>query len=78
MAVSSVFMSNRSQAVRLPAEARLPSHVKRVEVRVVGQERVLTPVDHLWDSFFENCTPVSDDMKLARGAQTVQGREALD
>jgi antitoxin VapB len=78
MAISSVFMSNRSQAVRIPSEARLPDHVKRVEVRVVGQERVITPVDQLWDSFFGDCSPLPKELHIERGAQSPQVREGLD
>jgi len=78
MATTTVFMSNRSQAVRLPAEARLPDHVKRVEVRVVGNERVISPVERLWDSFFEDCTSVDGAIQIERGDQPAQSREALD
>ena len=43
---SSVFISNRKQAVRLPADVRLPPDVKRVDVRVRGHERIISPVGH--------------------------------
>jgi len=36
MSSSTVFTNNRSQAVRLPADARFPDSVKKVEVRVRG------------------------------------------
>lgn len=52
MLKGSVFVNNRTQAVRLPAESRFPEDVKKVMVRVVGKERVLTPVNSAWDSFF--------------------------
>jgi len=35
MAISNVFINNRTQAVRLPAEVRLPEGVKRVSVRAI-------------------------------------------
>lgn len=33
MTTTTVFTNNRSQAIRLPAELRLPDSVKRVDVR---------------------------------------------
>ena len=38
MATGSVFVNNRTQAVRLPAEARFPEGVKKVTVRISGQD----------------------------------------
>ncbi len=50
---STLFKSNRSQAVRLPKELAFPDTVKKVVVRKVGQSIVLTPADALWDDFFD-------------------------
>lgn len=47
MQKGTVFINNRTQAVRLPAETIFPEGVKKVVVRVVGKERVLSPVDNL-------------------------------
>ncbi len=52
MALGSVFENNRTQAVRLPLETRFPEGVKKVIVRVVGVDRVLSPASNAWDSFF--------------------------
>lgn len=52
MSTSSVFVNSRAQAVRLPADTRFPDDVKQVNVRIVGKDRVLSPVDNTWDSFF--------------------------
>ena len=41
MATGLVFENNKTQTVRLPAEARFPQGVKRVNVRIVGADRVL-------------------------------------
>ena len=49
--VTKLFLSNRSQAVRIPAHLRLPDSVKTVEVRACGQERIISPVGQRWDSF---------------------------
>jgi antitoxin VapB len=79
MSTSTVFTNNRSQAVRLPAEARFPEHVKRVDVRVVGQQRVITPIDAAWDNFFAappEAMPTPDFM-AERADQAQADREAL-
>ena len=52
MRTGSIFMNNRTQAVRLSADVRFPENVKHVYVRVVGKDRILSPVDSSWDSFF--------------------------
>lgn len=49
---SSIFKSNRSQAVRIPKDMAFPDDVKRVVVRKVGKSVVLTPEDAIWDDFF--------------------------
>ncbi len=77
MTISSVFINNRSQAVRLPAELRLPENVKKVDVRAVGNERIISPVGQKWDSFFLNGPVVSDDFMLERAPQEQPEREAL-
>jgi antitoxin VapB len=50
---STLFKSNRSQAVRIPKDLAFPDDVKKVIVRRVGASRVITPVDSLWDDFFD-------------------------
>lgn len=50
---STIFKSNRSQAVRLPKELAFPDDVKKVIVRRVGKSVVITPVGALWDDFFD-------------------------
>ncbi len=77
MATGSVFVNNRTQAVRLPAETRFPDDVKKVIVRVLGKERILTPVENTWDSFFLSDESVSEDFMTARASQEQQERESL-
>ena len=69
MSTGSVFVNNRTQAVRLPADARFPDGVKQVNVRVVGKDRVLSLVDSSWDSFFLSDDRVSDDFMEERPSQ---------
>jgi len=77
MSTGSVFVNNRTQAVRLPAETRFPENVKKVTVRVVGQDRVLSPVESSWDSFFLSEQRVSDDFMAERAPQEQREREAF-
>jgi len=77
MATSSVFTNNRTQAVRLPAELRLPEGVKQVHVRARGKERIIAPLDASWDSFFIDGPAVSDDFMDSRGSQNQSEREPL-
>ena len=77
MSTGSVFVNNRTQTVRLPADARFPDGVKQVNVRVVGKDRVLSPVDSSWDSFFLSDDQVSDDFMEERAPQEQSEREAF-
>ena len=77
MSTGSVFMNNRTQAVRLPADTRFPDDVKQVNVRIVGKDRVLSPVDNAWDSFFLSEERVSDDCMEERASQEQAEREAF-
>ena len=77
MSTGSIFVNNRAQAVRLPADARFPDDVKQVNVRIVGKDRVLSPVDNTWDSFFLSEEHVSDDFMEERASQEQSEREAF-
>ena len=74
---STVFTNNRTQAVRLPAEPRFPESVKKVNVRVRGHERIITPVENTWDHFFKDGPQASDDFILERGEQKGLKRESF-
>lgn len=50
---SSLFRSNRSQAVRLPKDLAFPEGVKQVAIRKAGKARVIAPADSAWDDFFD-------------------------
>ena len=75
--VTTVFTNNRSQAVRLPAEARLPDEVKKVVVRIRGRDRIITPLENTWDNFFLNGPTVTDEFMNDRGVQKPVNREGL-
>ncbi len=53
MTETSIFQSNKTQAVRLPKDVAFPSDVKRVAILKDGKRRVIVPVDAAWDDFFD-------------------------
>jgi len=53
MVRTTIFQSNRSQAVRLPKDVAFPNHVKHVAVLRDGKRRVIVPAEALWDEFFD-------------------------
>ncbi len=71
---TTVFLSNRSQAVRLPKAVALPGDVKRVDVVAVGRARIITPAGESWDSWFEG-EVVSADFMASREQPQGQERE---
>ncbi len=77
MTISTVFINNRTQAVRLPAELRLPDGVKQVSVRARGHERIIAPLSEAWNSFFENGPTVSPDFMEDRASQSQAERESF-
>ncbi len=77
MATSTVFNNNRTQAVRLPADTRFPDSVKKVEVRVVGQERIIAPAESAWGSFFLCAVRPREDFMAERASQLQPERESL-
>ena len=53
MTQTTLFLSNRSQAVRLPKDVAFPEGVRAVAVLRDGKRRVIVPADTLWDDFFD-------------------------
>lgn len=78
MTQASVFFNNRTQAVRLPADMRFADDIKYVHIRKVGNERILTPIDNVWDSFFIAKDSVSDDFMAQRSKAPISQRESFD
>ena len=78
MKIGSVFENNRTQAVRLPAEARFPKGVKKVTVRAIGNTRIIEPLNQSWDSFFHPLEEgVTEDFMNERASQHQPERESL-
>lgn len=77
MVASTIFTNNRTQAVRLPAELRLPADIKRVDVRAKGNERIISPLNQSWDSFFKDGLQPTDDFMSERAPQEQAAREGF-
>jgi antitoxin VapB len=54
MVRTTVFHSNRSQAVRLPKDVAFPDGTREVAILRDGKRRVIVPADAVWDDFFES------------------------
>ncbi|MCG8611762.1 MAG: antitoxin [Pseudomonadales bacterium] len=76
MTSTTVFKSNQSQAVRLPKDVAFPESVKKVEIVKIGNARLVTPAEHLWDDWFDD-EGVSDDFMNDRDQPEHQEREAF-
>lgn len=74
-----VFMSGRSQAVRLPQEFRFTS--TEVAIRKVGESVVLSPLYEDWDDYLANAPRVDDDfveVMARREEPPPEKRESFD
>jgi antitoxin VapB len=77
MARSTVFKTNRSQAVRLPKAVAFPEDVHQVEVTVVGNSRIITPVGKRWEDLFAGGPRASADFMPERVQPPTGEREPL-
>ena len=53
MSRTTLFKSNRSQAVRLSKDVAFPDNVRAVTILKDGRRRVIVPSDSAWDDFFD-------------------------
>lgn len=53
MTKTTLFLSNRSQAVRLPKDVAFPEGVRDVTILRDGDRRVIVPSGRSWDDFFD-------------------------
>ncbi|MCM5569901.1 antitoxin [Burkholderiaceae bacterium FT117] len=73
---TTVFRSNKTQAVRLPKAVELPAEVTRVDIVAVGNTRIITPAGESWDVWFDG-PGASEDFMLEREQPGDQERESL-
>ncbi|MDH5327947.1 MAG: antitoxin [Gammaproteobacteria bacterium] len=71
---TTLFKSNKSQAVRLPKAVALPDSVKKVEIVAIGNTRIITPAGESWDQWFDG-PGVSEDFMVERDQPEDQHRE---
>jgi antitoxin VapB len=71
-----VFMSNKSQAVRLPKAVALPEHLQEVDIVAIGNKRIITPSGESWDDWFDG-VGVTEDFMLSRDQPKDQQREPI-
>jgi antitoxin VapB len=77
MARSTVFTSNRSQAVRLPKAVAFPDDVHEVDIVKIGSGRLITPQGKRWDDLFEHGPRASEDFMRERMQSEIENRESL-
>ena len=77
MASSTVFISNRSQAVRLPKAVAFPEGVHQVDILKIGRSRLIVPQGKRWDDLFQSGPRASADFSAERGQPAVERREPL-
>ena len=53
MTRTALFLTNRSQAVRLPKDVAFPEGVREVSILRDGARRVIVPATAVWDDFFD-------------------------
>lgn len=73
LARTMLFLSNRSQAVRLPKALAFDDHVREVVIVAEGARRIIAPAEAAWDDFFDE--PGVD--LAARDQPPMQAREAF-
>lgn len=54
MSRTTLFRTNRSQAVRLPKDVAFPTEVREVAVLRQGKRRIIVPANSIWDDFFDS------------------------
>jgi antitoxin VapB len=77
MTRSTVFTSNRSQAVRLPKAVAFPADVHQVEIVKLGHSRLISPVGKRWDDLFLNGPHATEDFMSERRQPAAEEREPL-
>lgn len=75
MTETNIFYTNKTQAVRLPRAVAFPQRVERVEIRVVGDSRVISPVGGDWAYWLEQGTRVTGDFCADRDQPPMQQRD---
>lgn len=73
---TTIFTSNKTQAVRLPKAVAFDKRVREVEITKVGRSRLISPANRSWDAFFDG-PRVSEDFLAERAQPKPQKREGF-
>lgn len=73
---TNIFLSNRTQAVRLPKAVAMPDDVKQVEILALGRARLIVPKGEAWDLWFSG-PDVTPDFMSTRDQPQDQVREGF-
>ena len=76
MVRTKIFLSNKTQAVRLPKAVSLPAGIEEVEITVVGNSRIISPIGESWDEWFAHKGP-GDDFLTDREQSKADERESF-
>ena len=76
-ATTKLFVTNRTQAVRLPKELAFPPEVTEVEIIRQGSGVLIVPKGKSWDDYFDRGTRASDDFMVERIQPPAEEREPL-
>ncbi len=68
---TTIFLSNRSQVIRLPKALELPENIKRVDIIAIGHIRIITPAGTSWNIWFEEAH-ISKDFMTLRAKPSIQ------
>lgn len=77
MSTGEVFDCCGAQILALPNDARFPSDVRTVYVRVQGIDRIISPIDCRWEGFFLEVKTATTDFCEERAGQDQAPREPL-
>ncbi|HTV33987.1 MAG TPA: type II toxin-antitoxin system VapB family antitoxin [Methylocella sp.] len=74
-ASSTLFTTNRSQAVRLPKAVAFPDTVHQVDILKIGHSRLIVPHGRRWDDLFLSGPRLSEDFMVSREQPEAEARE---
>jgi antitoxin VapB len=78
MTSSTVFTTNRSQAVRLPKAVAFPEGVHEVDILKIGRSRVIVPKGKRWDDLFHSGPRAREDFMVRREQPAAEERARAD
>lgn len=74
---TTVFISDHSQAVRLPEAVAFPEDVHQVDVLRIGRSRMIVPQGKRWDDLFIHGPQASEDFMSEREQQAPEERRPM-